>query len=252
MSNPTGVDNTPPSSEESSTGVDTNQSSSHSIVQIGTNIFKYKKNEDKYIITYDADYHDKLNTYIDNIFNAIYPMYDENKLKYANICGDNAKYVCNNLKIDGIKNGKIIIMNWVQPEIKKNLTQIESVYGPIGITIGASYHALVYLEITIEEQKYYIAIETTTCIPYKLQFYIGTNISEFTRIIKHRYQCNNFKISSDCDKYWYSIATDNNIADNSGGKKHKTLKTKGKKKKKNKKVKVKTHKNKKHIKTKNT
>lgn len=181
---------------------------------IGDTLLNYKTDRNKYIITYIEDYNPVLDTYIDKIFDGIFPHYSTNKLLYSNVCGDNAQFICNNLKIDGVILGIIIIIDWVKknPEI---ILKIDSVYGPLRNTIGASYHALAYLEITIEDIQYYIAIETTRCVPYKLQFYVGTNKEEFDTVIKTCYQCNNFIISFDCNKRWYEIAY-------SGGKKRKT------------------------------
>jgi hypothetical protein len=196
-------------------------------INIGGNILNYKTNEKKYIITFYSDYNPHLNTYIETIFDNIFPHYSSRKLMYSNVCGANAEFICKNLHIDGITLGKIIIINWIAPNVD-NLKSIENVYGPIGGTIGMHYHALAYLEITIEEQKYYIAIETTSCEPYKLQFYVGNSNEDLAEIIKSRYQCKEFKISFECDKSWLDIAY-------SGGKK---IKTKMKNKKiKNKKTK---------------
>ena len=83
----------------------------------------------------------------------------------------------------------------------KILNDIDRVYGSNVLTIGASYHALAYLVILIEDTEYHIAIETTICEQsHILQFYVGTN-DEFNKIIKIRYQCNDFIISFDCEKH---------------------------------------------------
>jgi hypothetical protein len=175
-------------------------------IKIGNDVLNYKTNEDKYIITYiSAEYNVELDLCVDMIFNAIFPYYHSRNLFYSNVCGANAEFICKNLKIQDIKLGKLIITNWIKKK-HKNLQSIESVYGPIAVTIGASYHALAYLEKTIENKTYYIAFETTSCQPYKLQFYIGSDYEEFKKIIKIRYQCKNFKISFDCPKCWIDIA----------------------------------------------
>jgi hypothetical protein len=197
-------------------------------INIGDTLLNYKTNRDKYIITYiNEEYNPVLDTYLDKIFDGIFPHYTTRKLEYSNVCGANAEFICKNLKIDGIILGKIIITDWVAKN-DEIISTIRSVYGPLGNTIRASYHALAYLELTIEEIKYYVAIETTSCVPYKLQFYVGSNQGDFETIIKTRYQCNHFKTSFDCEKFWIDIAY-------SGGKKRKTknkkLKTKNKKQK---------------------
>ena len=162
---------------------------------------KYHQVGDKYSITYISEYNPEI---IDLIFNAIVPYYGRGKLKYSNVCGENAEFICKNLKIEGIKVGKIIIADWI-PNVENNLNSIPKKYGSIGATIGSSYHALVYLELNIGDNLIHVAIETTICTPCKLQFYVGT-IEEFTHIIKTRYLCTNFNVSYDCDKSWHDIA----------------------------------------------
>ena len=175
-------------------------------ITIGSNSFNYKTNKNKYIITYISDYNTILDSYIDTIFHSIFPFYSSEQLKHSNVCGANAEFVCNNLKIDGLTIGKIIITNWIKKRNIDDLRSITSVYGSNNMTIGATYHALVYVGAIIEENEYYVAIETTICEPYKLQFYVGTNSAEFESIITSRYQCNEFKLSFDCDKSWFDIA----------------------------------------------
>ena len=198
-------------------------------VTIDNTVLKYKTNRDKYIITSIDEIHSaELDTYLDDIFNFVFPFYSSRKLQHSNVCGNNAEFICKNLKTTGLipTLGKIIIVNWIDRN-NATLGTIESVYGPRGVTIGSSYHALAYLEVTVKETTYYIAIETTICTPYKLQFYVGSNREDFETIIKSRYQCSDFKISYDCDKSWTEIAY-------RGGKRRKT---------KNKKRKQKTRKN---------
>ena len=204
-------------------------------ITIGDTLLNYKTNENKYIITYIKEYNTGLDGHINNIFDRIFPHYATRALMYKNVCGANAEFICKNLKIDGLTIGKIIIVNWVINDTQ--ITSIEMVYGPIGLTIGAGYHALGYLTVVIEETTYYIAIETTSCVPYKLQFYVGSNEEEFEQIIKTRYQCSNFYISFDCEIPWFVIAY-------SGGKKRKTKNEKTKKRKNEKTKKRKTKKRK--------
>ena len=193
-------------------------------ITIGDTLLNYKNNEKKYIITYIEEYNTLLDTYLNDIFDGIFPHYETRALLYSNVCGANAEFICNNLKISKLMLGKIIITDWVTKN-DEAITTIESVYGRIGITIGASYHALAYLTVIIEETQYYVAIETTSCDPYKLQFYVGSNEADFEKIIKTRYQCSNFKISFDCKKSWIEIAY------NIGGKNKKTKKNKKRKQK---------------------
>jgi hypothetical protein len=182
-------------------------------ITIGDTLLNYKTNEQKYIITYIRDYNPHLDTFINKIFDSIFPHYHSGYLSYGNVCGANAKYICNILNKKELISGKIIITDWVT-ENSEIIDTIESVYGSIGNTIRAHYHALVYLTAIIGETTYMVAIETTQCRPYQLQFYVGSNPEEFDKIIKTRYQCNNFKMSDICDKDWMAIAYN-------GGKKRK-------------------------------
>ena len=199
-------------------------------ITIGDTLLNYTTNENKYIITHIGQYNKVLNDYLNTIFDVIFPYYKDKSLSYSNVCGANAEFICKNLKISGLILGKIIITDWV-PQNDELIKLIVSVYGAIRNTIGASYHALAYLTVIIEETTYYVAIETTSCVPYKLQFYVASNENDFKEIIKARYQCSNFKISLECDKSWNGIAYDH------GGKKRKNEKTKKRKNEKTKKTK---------------
>jgi predicted Zn-dependent peptidase len=188
-------------------------------IQIGDTLLKYKTHKnDYYIITYIEDYEEYLNDILNKIHEGIMPHYigTPPALRFANVCGNNAEFICENLKLDGIKLGKIIITDWVKPE---NVSKIDTIYGIYGSevsTIGSSYHALVYLEVLDENNntpKYYVAIETTCGEKYDLQFYVGSNKEDLNTIIKARYQCKGFKISFDCKKDWNQIANSH-----SGGK----------------------------------
>lgn len=174
-------------------------------ISIGSSKLSYITQENKYIITYITKYNNEINNYLSNIFDAIFPLYNNNKLAHANVCGANATIICKQLKINRHKPGKIIITDWVSPINPSVIRSIESVYGPVGLTIDSTYHALVYLEITLN-QTYYVAIETTICHPYTLQFYVGNTAEELKKMLKIRYQCNDYKISLDCDEIWQKIA----------------------------------------------
>ena len=144
----------------------------------------------KYIITYTDSYNPEVDAYFEIIFNGILPFYELRRLEFSNTCGANAEYICKNLKIPGVKLGKIIITEFIGNIHNTDIyASIESVYGINLFAMMSHYHALVYLEITIDK-TYYIAIETTICKPYKLQFYIGNNMEELTSILK-AYSCGN-------------------------------------------------------------
>ena len=181
----------------------------------------YRTNGKKYITTYVNSYNEKLDSYLEEIFTTIFPFYSTNELAYSNVCGANAEFICNKVVIDGHKLGKIIIVDWVKPN-KQVLSNIESVYGPIGFTIDSTYHALAYFEIMIDKNINYVAIETTICVPYKLQYYVAKTSDELKEILKARYQCNDFKISFDCNKPWSDIA----YSYTGGNKKRKNTKSK--------------------------
>lgn len=180
-------------------------------ITIGDTLLRYETAGKDYIITYIEDYDTELYTFIDILFERIYSHYQANNIFYSNQCGCNAKFICKDLedvKMEGLTRltlGKIIIIDWAS-ENKRLQQTIESVYGPIRHTIGATYHALPYLEVIIKHKTYYIAIETTTCDLYYLQFCIGSNKKDFKKIIKTRYQCTGFKISRKCEKEWEDIA----------------------------------------------
>jgi len=214
-------------------------------IRIGEYTINYniveKPDNRKYIITYfDSDYNEDLNKFLDDTFNKIIPFYDRGYLRWSNVCGNNAEYICKNFKSDGVTLGKIIITEWIRnSEIQKS---IEEIYGRI---LGSSYHALAYLDITLGEIKYYVAIETT--ISKQLQFYISSDRKNFANIIKSRYQCDNFRISFNCDQDWIEIAYNNggelwDEKAHNGGKKYKI-----KQKTKNKKRKRKYHRTKKRV-----
>uniref|UniRef100_A0A6C0EAV5 Uncharacterized protein n=1 Tax=viral metagenome TaxID=1070528 RepID=A0A6C0EAV5_9ZZZZ len=200
---------------------------------LGKTLVNYKTISSNYIITYITKYNINLDDLLQEIIYKISAYYP-NHLVHSNVCGKNAEYICNNLissmkfmknKVREVTTGKIIITKWLKldDDVKKN---IELVYGEIGTTIGSSFHALAYLTFYFERTQYHVAIETTLCIPYKLQFYVGSSADELNEIIKARYQCEEFKISYECHKYWMDIR------DNKGGKNEKTKKQKKQKKQK--------------------
>ena len=93
-------------------------------------------------------------------------MYHSKKIVYSNVCGKNVEYICKSglLRENCYSRiGKLIVTNWVEQN-NDVLQNIESVFGPVGITIGASYHALVYLQFmivdTISQSKPLVANHT--------------------------------------------------------------------------------------------
>ena len=95
-------------------------------IAIRDTLLNYKKNENKYIITYIEEYNTLLNTYLNSIFNSIFPHYDTRELSYSNVCGNNTEFICNKLKKTRIEAGKIIITDWVT-ENDELIKTIESV-----------------------------------------------------------------------------------------------------------------------------
>ena len=178
--------------------------------------------ESNYIITYISHIlTSNVFALFKEIFTSFFPLYSSGKLEYKNVCGPNADYICKNIKIRDKSFGKIIITDWLKTDNRATISYIESIYGSAPLTIGASYHALSYIEIAVDEKIYYIAIETTNCIFYKLQYYIGESAEELKTILKARYQCKDYKISYDCDKSWMEIAWPHMYKGGSGKKKYK-------------------------------
>jgi hypothetical protein len=178
----------------------------HKEVTIGSDKLLYTTKDNKYIITYISDYDNSLDTYLENLFIQIFPFYSSGRLKLSTFCGDNSEYICKNVKINEHKPGKIIITEWNNKRTPDILESIQAVYGITRLSIGKSYHALSYFENTINSKTFYIAIESTICEPYKLQYYVGKTFDELEQILKIRYCCESFKISNDCEKSWIDIA----------------------------------------------
>jgi hypothetical protein len=185
------------------------------IIKIGDTQLKLKTKDKKYIITYVNEYDEQLDTLLDTIFNELSQYYRNGGLNYDKVCDANAKFICQNLKIEKILTiGKIIITDWIRPIKEEYINNIRTVYGSTTLRIGgAAYHALAYLEVFIDENIYYVAIESTVSKPFKIQFFVGTNETvvgknetEFESLIKTCFQCKSFKISFECDKLWYMIA----------------------------------------------
>ena len=177
------------------------------IIKIGDTQLKLKTKDNKYIITYVNEYDEQLDTLLDTIFKELTQYYNKG-LNYDKVCDANAKFICQNLKIEkNLKLGKIIITDWIRPIKEENIKNITKVYGSTTLRIGgAAYHALAYLEVFIEEKYYYVAIESTVSTPYKLQFFVGNDESKFESLIKTCFQCNSFRVSFECDTLWYNIA----------------------------------------------
>ena len=72
------------------------------------------------------------------------------KLKDENYSDYNANYLCKNIFNNYQNRGKIIITDWV-PLNKKNIENIENIYGDSSVRIGGTYNALAYLEVSIEK-----------------------------------------------------------------------------------------------------
>jgi len=160
--------------------------------------------ESKYIITYISDIlTPEVFALFEEIFTSIFPLYSSGKLEYKNVCGPNANYICKNIIIRETSFRKIHITNknWKKPVNWDTIEYLNTIYGLDRWTaIGAAYHALPYIEIIIDTKTYYIAIETTNCSKYKLQYYIGGSAEELKKILTARYQCLDYQIIGDCEK----------------------------------------------------
>ena len=177
---------------------------------------KTHNNGDTYIVTYTTDYpEDDMDYVLELLYDDFSLLYKKKILGYGNVCGTNAENVCNILiEKDAInyrgllkEKGKIIITDWDYSKPATNIDTISSVYGRQAFVIQAHYHALAYVEINLfdDPSKYfYCAIETTSCVPYKLQFYIGNSKEDLREILKIRYQCNDVNFTK-CDTPWHKF-----------------------------------------------
>lgn len=173
---------------------------------------------------------------IDGIFDTLIPLYEPavsatyfkpscpSGLTYGNRCGPNAAIISKVLIEQGMNSPILLIRSWTKPPNPAVISDIESVYGVTTLSIGAIYHSLGYVEITIEDRTFYIAIETN--IPGPMQFYVGNSMAELTQIIKARYQCIEFIIRTDTEKEWYETSAHDKIY--GGKRKNKRRKTKRK------------------------
>jgi hypothetical protein len=180
----------------------------------------YLRFDNNYIICFLDNLSENVLSYIETLFNVIYPDYYKKGLySYTNFCGKNSENICNELKKknDNIKTGKIIIHKWSN-YTKEDYDTIKDIFGYINEQIKSSYHALVYIEIIIDNIKYYIAIETTTDKPFKLQFLVGDSRKALDLLLSARYLCDKYNITYDCDIAWWDTLL------TKGGKKKKLTK----------------------------
>jgi len=180
----------------------------HDSITINGFTFNYKKFSDKYIISFIGDeLNEKIVKYIDRLFNEIHPYYFMDNILFSNVCGSNVEFICEHIKYKNNKVGKIIIVDWQNMYIRdKYINIIENLFGWVGVSIGASYHALVYIEVNIDNYGlFYIAIETASGDPYKLQFYISKNKNDFDNMLNARYLCKSFFSTFEIHKNWHSF-----------------------------------------------
>lgn len=164
--------------------------------------YMYYTGRDVYKITYISNYPILLNTRISDIGKLLTSHYQTSNLKFKNVCGINAERICGSMHTPGVKFGIIFIHNWM-PKNVENIELIESEYGKSTTSIGASYHAISYAEITMDGNTLYVAIETTIC---PIQFYVGNTMEELTTIICERYQCLDFYITFNCDNWFFDFS----------------------------------------------
>lgn len=118
------------------------------------------------------------------IYEEIIGYYTTKELKWSNVCIGNVKHVCDNLSVDNVKTGQIIIRkNTKQIKNILDIQQIQLIYGDYG---SHTLHMLVYLQLNFREVRY-VAIETIIEKPYKLQFYVASTEEKLVNIIKARY-----------------------------------------------------------------
>jgi hypothetical protein len=176
----------------------------------------YRIYNTSYVITYLTNYSIELEEQISYIYiQCIEPLHQLCRLQYTNLCGPNSENLCNEINQlydtpqDGvsIKSGKLIITEWkyLSSQSKNIILNVKYLYGLPGVTLNATYHALTYIVITLPDNEYHIAVETTIQNPYKDQFYVGTSQQELREILLARYLCQRVIYTFNCNKEWYSI-----------------------------------------------
>jgi len=190
--------------------------SASSEVVIDGKKLNYRAYGSNYNITYLTNYSIDLEQQIKNIYQqCIYPLRLRGKVKHSNVCGPNSENLCNeinriyNTPQDGviIKSGKLIITEWkyTYGETTTIILNVENVYGNPGQTLVHGYHALTYIVITVADNEYHVAVETTIELPYNNQFYVGSSQEELREILLSRYLCNRVIYTFNCNKVWYDI-----------------------------------------------
>ena len=180
--------------------------------------FNYKPYGNQFIVGFLDSYEEELTPILYMMYETIKPHYTcciigkPGKLRYSNVCGANSMHICNEVRFNfedtgfSYKKQKILIHDehWLTDDIitKANREIIEKVFGNTYGVIGASYHALAHFTLTNERKKYYIAIETTICKPYQLQFYIGKSKEDLTEILTTRYLCSDYFLTSNCNAWF--------------------------------------------------
>jgi hypothetical protein len=180
----------------------------------------YKSYDKNYVICFLDNIDNNIEIYIEQLYNIIYPsFYKSYALKYDNCCGNNAIALCNAFKQNNkVKSGRIIIYSWSNSS-KLDIDNITKIFGSTSLRVGATYHALGYLEVQINYKWYFIAIETTIELPYKLQFFVGNSKKELDVVLSARYLCDKYAITYDCDIFFTDVIS--NANNNKGGKKKK-------------------------------
>jgi hypothetical protein len=185
---------------------------------------EYKSYGNNYVICFLDNIDNNIETYINQLFYTIYPsFYNSGTLKYDNCCGNNAISLCNEFNSNNdVKSGRVILYRWANYS-KLDIDNITKIFGSTSLRIGATYHALGYLEVQIDGKNYHIAIETTIETPYKLQFYVGKSKKELDVVLSARYLCDKYAITYDCDIFFTDVIANANIKN--GGKNKKKNKT---------------------------
>lgn len=198
------------------------------LFEVNNKSFNYKSYDDKFIVGFLGPYKEELTQIFYIMYDAITPSYKccirgkPGKLRYSNVCGSNSMHICKEVNFDDIKKDtgfsykkqKILIHDnhWLGSDIVSNENReiIEKVFGDTYGSIGASYHALAHFTLTKGGKTYYIAIETTICRPYQLQFYVGKSKAELTDILMTRYLCSGYFLTSNCNA-WFVEDEDNGV-----------------------------------------
>lgn len=132
----------------------------------------------------------------------------QNRMKFSNVCGSNSEIACKILKgkydNDKQRVGKIFMHKFKKNnyvDVDENINKLEKLFGSQALVIGASYHALVYIELQDDVTGTFYIIAIDSVCNYQIQYYVSPTEEGFKKLIKARYLCEDFKITWDCNDW---------------------------------------------------